>query len=111
MYFFVYLFFVYTHFKVEARCYGQIYLSVVRCYGERGGCSGLTPTSQTGYYTYSRGRKEENVLFNDALNTYGVRHMVKDHSDNEKGSFRLAARVPLYASSHRQDIHTYHSLF
>ena len=36
------------------------------------------------------GRKERNVLFNDALNTfflrlYGVRHMVKDHSDSEKG--------------------------
>ena len=35
------------------------------------------------------GRKEENVLFNDALNTfylrlYGVRHMVKDHSDSER---------------------------
>ena len=35
--------------------------------------------------------KEGNVLFNDALNTfylrlYGVRHMVKDHSDNEKGN-------------------------
>ena len=34
--------------------------------------------------------KEGNVLFNDALNTfylrlYGVRHMVKDHSDNERG--------------------------
>ena len=37
------------------------------------------------------GRKEENVLFNDALNTfylrlYGVRHMVNDHSDSEKGN-------------------------
>ena len=35
--------------------------------------------------------KERNVLFNDALNTfylrlYGVRHMVKDHSDSEKGN-------------------------
>ena len=34
--------------------------------------------------------KEGNVLFNDALNTfylrlYGIRHMVKDHSDSEKG--------------------------
>ena len=34
--------------------------------------------------------RERNVLFNDALNTfylrlYGVRHMVKDHSDSEKG--------------------------
>ena len=37
------------------------------------------------------GRKEENVLFNDALNTfylrlYGVGHMVKDHSDSERGN-------------------------
>ena len=36
-------------------------------------------------------RKEGNVLFNDALITfylrlYGVRHMVKDHSDSEKGN-------------------------
>ena len=35
--------------------------------------------------------KEGNVLFNDALNTfylrlYGVRHMVKDHSDCKKGN-------------------------
>ena len=37
------------------------------------------------------GRKEGNVLFNNALNTfylrlYGVRHMVKDHSDSERGN-------------------------
>ena len=37
------------------------------------------------------GRKEGNVLFNDALNTfylrlYGVTHMVKDHSDSECGN-------------------------
>ena len=36
-------------------------------------------------------RKEGNVLFNDALNTfylqlYGIRQMVKDHSDSEKGN-------------------------
>ena len=35
--------------------------------------------------------RERNVSFNDALNTfylrlYGVRHMVKGHSDNEKGN-------------------------
>ena len=42
---------------------------------------------------YAMGNKERkgNVLFNDALNTfylrlYGVRHMVKDHSDSEKGN-------------------------
>ena len=34
-------------------------------------------------------RKEGNVLFHDTLNTfylrlYGVRHMVKDHSDSER---------------------------
>ena len=37
----------------------------------------------------SEGRKEGNVLFNDALNTfylrlYGVGHMVKYHSDSER---------------------------
>ena len=37
------------------------------------------------------GKKEENVLFNDTLNTfylwlYGITHMVKDHSDNERGN-------------------------
>ena len=35
--------------------------------------------------------RERNVLFNNILNTfylrlYGVRHMVKDHSDSEKGN-------------------------
>ena len=40
------------------------------------------------------GRKEGNVLFNDALNTFylrlcGVGHMVKEHSDSERG--KLAA--------------------
>ena len=33
--------------------------------------------------------RERNVLFNDALNTfylwlYGIRHMVKDHSDSDR---------------------------
>ena len=69
------------------------------------------------------GRKEGNILFNDALNTfylqlYGVRYMVKDHSDSERVetrchhmgySFRLTAKILLYAPSHRQDS-TYHGL-
>ena len=55
-----------------------------------------------------RKERERNVLFNDALNTfylrfYGVRHMVTDHSDSEKGNplppHRLTARVLLYAPS------------
>ena len=41
------------------------------------------------YIYFERYWKEGNVLFNDALNTfylrlYGVRHMVKDHSDSEE---------------------------
>ena len=36
-------------------------------------------------------RKEGNVLFNDALNTfylwlYSIRHMVEDHYDSERGN-------------------------
>ena len=42
------------------------------------------------YCTSGRNERERNVLFTDTLNTfylwlYGVRHMVKDHSDSEKG--------------------------
>ena len=42
--------------------------------------------------------KEGNVLFNDALNTfylrlYGVKHMVKDHSDSERGNPLLPHRL------------------
>ena len=68
------------------------------------------------HFTY--GRKEGNVLFNNALNTcylrlYGVRHMLKDHSDSERGNpmlahaFRLVAWFLLYAPSYSQDS-TYH---
>ena len=40
---------------------------------------------------YNFKERKGNVLFNDALNTfylrlYGVRHMVKDHSDSERGN-------------------------
>ena len=48
--------------------------------------------------------RERNVLFNDALNTfylrlYGVRHMVKDHSDSEKGNLMLPHRLLFPISS------------
>ena len=65
---------------------------------------------------------EGNVLFNDALNTfylqlYGVRHMVRSTQIAREEtrchhmgySFWLAARVLLYAPSHRQDS-TYHGI-
>ena len=81
----------------------------------------ITNSNTDGCHLFT-GRKEGNVLFNDTLNTfyirlYGVRHMVKDHSDSERGnpmrhmgySFQLTARVLLYAPSHRQDS-TYHGL-
>ena len=49
-------------------------------------------------------RKEGNVLFNDALNTfylrlYGVRHMVKDHSNSEKGNLLPPHRLLLSINS------------
>ena len=48
--------------------------------------------------------RERNVLFNDALNTfylrlYGVRHMVKEHSDSEKGNLLLPHRLLLSINS------------
>ena len=70
-----------------------------------------------------RNERERNVLFNDALNTfylrlYGVRHIWlrtilivrKETRCRHIGySYRLTARVHLYAPSHRQDS-TYHGL-
>ena len=48
--------------------------------------------------------RKRNVLFNDALNTYylrlyGVRHMVKDHSDSEKGNPLMPHRLLLSINS------------
>ena len=48
--------------------------------------------------------EEGNVLFNDALNTfylqlYGVRHMVKDHSDSERGNPLLPLQGQLFLIS------------
>ena len=46
-------------------------------------------TMHSTHFIMIYGRKEGNVLFNNTLNTfylrlYGVRHMVKDHSDSER---------------------------
>ena len=48
--------------------------------------------------------KEGNVLFNNALNTfylwlYGVRHMVKDHSDSMRGNLLLPLHGLLFQIS------------
>ena len=49
-------------------------------------------------------REREMFLFNDALNTfylqlYGVRHMVKDHADSEKGNLLPPHRLLLSINS------------
>ena len=49
-------------------------------------------------------RKEGNVLFNDTLNPFylwlhGVRHMVKNHSDSERGNLLLPHRLLFLISS------------
>ena len=49
-------------------------------------------------------KKEGNVLFNDALNTfylwlYGIGHMVKDHSESERGNPLLPHGLLLPISS------------
>ena len=63
------------------------------CYTSRGALAGSSDYTKT-YTSQSKcyyENKEGNVLFKDALNTfylrlYGVRHMVKDHSDSERGN-------------------------
>ena len=62
----------------------------VNGYGTRKEMFYLTTHSTHFIYGYM-GERERNVLFNDALNTfylwlYGIRHMVKDHSDRERGN-------------------------
>ena len=61
----------------------QVFLPKVSVQGGGGGSFYLE--------SWLNNERERNVLFNDALNTfylwsYGVRHMVKDHSDSEKGN-------------------------
>ena len=52
---------------------------------------GACPLQGINLINMGEGRKEGNVLFNYTLNTfylrlYGVRHMVKDHTDSERGN-------------------------
>ena len=76
----------------------------------------MIPRLSSGYKCFSlvhiEGRKEEIkcfmkegiVLFNDALNTfylrlYGIRNMIKDHSDSEKENLLLPHRLLFPISS------------
>ena len=68
----------------------------------------LTTHSTHFIYGYMEGRS---VLFNDTLNTfylrlYGVGHMVKDHSDSEKGNPLPPHRLLLSISSKGSFIRT-----
>ena len=74
------------------------------------------------YHVILKRERERNALFNDALNTFYLRYMASDiwlrtilivrketRCRHIGYSYRLTARVLLYAPSHRQD-NTYHSL-
>ena len=66
------------------------------------------------------GTKEENVLFNDALNTfylwlYGIKHMVKYHSAKEETSCHrnglllpISSKLSFICTTHRLDS-SYHA--
>ena len=69
--------------------------------------------------THRRNKEGRNVLYNDALNTfylrlYCVRHMVKDHSDSERGDqlpphgllFPISSKGYTHIHTHTY-IHTY----
>ena len=67
-------------------------------------------------FHFPEGRKEGHVLFNNALNTfylwlYGIRHMVRFHSDSERknnllllhGLLFLTSSNGYFTPSHRQE--------
>ena len=58
---------------------------------------------QLEFFSLTKIFEERNVLFNDARNTfylrlYGIRHMVKDHSDSERGNPLLPHGLLLISS-------------
>ena len=63
--------------------------------------------------SFSERERKRNILFNDALNTfylrlYGVRHMVKDHSDSEKGNPLLPHRLLLSINKQQGFFYMHH---
>ena len=95
---------MYTLFVRKVRSDTTLYFHNLIFYNDFGKCTmvsifhlcsvlGKLYTYNTAGYRWTNvtRERERNVLFNDALNTfylrlYGVRHMVKDHSDSEKGN-------------------------
>ena len=88
----------------------QFKVGGIKTRGESRGNSAYVQTYDT------QGRKEGNVVFNDALNTFYLR-LYGDHSDSERGNplpphgllFPISSKGSLYAPSHTQDS-TYHGL-
>ena len=70
----------------------EVLLDCNFCSGRKEGSVLFNDALNTFYlWLYGIGQKEGNVLFNDTLSTfylrlYGVGHMVKDHSDSERGN-------------------------
>ena len=86
-----------THWAISrsSQCYpvcGMVHIKEpLLLIGKSGPCGGSRFPLSLSEWSFTICLKEGNVLFNDALNTfylglYGVRHMVKDHSDSEKGN-------------------------
>ena len=76
------------------------------CVCQRSACqfTGLISNEEKNRSCTGEREREKNVLFNDALNTfylrlYGVRHMVKDHCDSEKGNLLPPYRLLLSINS------------
>ena len=67
-------------------------------------CQNVLKCCETNSWFARTPERERNVLFDDALNTfylrlYGIRHMVKNHSDSEKGNLLLPHRLLLSINS------------
>ena len=94
------------------------------CFTSRGALAG-TRNSSVGLLWRSKILKEGNVLFNNTFNTfylglYGVRDMVKDHSDSERGNtvsplhgllFPTSSKVSIICTITHRGYDIPHSLF
>ena len=72
----------------------------------------IAVTASVPELVWQEGRKEGSVLFNDALNSfclrlYGVRHMVKEHSDRKRGNPLPPHRLLFPNMHHPTDRKTY----
>ena len=110
------------HYPTDSIIHTMTHHTMSECFYPRATCCSFINVILVFRHFGYKKKEGKCFVFNDALNTfylwlYDVSHMVKDHSDRREEtrchhigySFRLAARVLLYASSHRQD-NTYHSL-